>query len=213
MNLLLPTDTYGWRCESETRVPSSRGSVKQYNQELYISSKIKILVSWNCSRSFNTRGRFDLDGYDVVTPVPYIRDIILVATCAYRNEFRENTRRLIKNIATASKNIPRPRLENANKIGAPRLIGRVFYFHIMCTFCVSKLLPVFVAKHIAATVTNSHECTFSVLGRIARNSGLFHNNDTGYCIEIRVQYTCIHTLVVSRGWLVVDYLWRVSAWM
>ena len=30
--------TYGWRCESETRVPSSRGLVKQYNQELCISS-------------------------------------------------------------------------------------------------------------------------------------------------------------------------------
>ena len=38
MNLLLPTHTYGWRCESETRVPSSRGLVKQYNQELCISS-------------------------------------------------------------------------------------------------------------------------------------------------------------------------------
>ena len=32
-------DTYGWRCESWTPVPSSRGLVKQYNQELYISSK------------------------------------------------------------------------------------------------------------------------------------------------------------------------------
>ena len=27
---------FGWRCESETRVPSSRGLVKQYNQELCI---------------------------------------------------------------------------------------------------------------------------------------------------------------------------------
>ena len=41
MNLFLPTDTYGWRCESETRVPSSRGLVKQYNQELCISSKTR----------------------------------------------------------------------------------------------------------------------------------------------------------------------------
>ena len=32
--------TYGWRCESETRVPSSRGLVKQYNQELCISLNI-----------------------------------------------------------------------------------------------------------------------------------------------------------------------------
>ena len=32
------THTYGWQCESETRVPSSRGLVKQYNQELCISS-------------------------------------------------------------------------------------------------------------------------------------------------------------------------------
>ena len=32
--------TYGWRCESETRVPISRGLVKQYNQELCISSYI-----------------------------------------------------------------------------------------------------------------------------------------------------------------------------
>ena len=31
------TNTFGWRCESETRVPSSRGLVKQYNQELCIS--------------------------------------------------------------------------------------------------------------------------------------------------------------------------------
>ena len=31
-------DTYGWWCDSETRVPSSRGLVKQYNQELCISS-------------------------------------------------------------------------------------------------------------------------------------------------------------------------------
>ena len=30
-------NTFGWRCESETRVPSSRGLVKQYNQELCIS--------------------------------------------------------------------------------------------------------------------------------------------------------------------------------
>ena len=29
--------TFGWRCESETRVPSSGGLVKQYNQELCIS--------------------------------------------------------------------------------------------------------------------------------------------------------------------------------
>ena len=38
MNLLLPTDTCGWWCKSETRVLSSRGFVKQYNQELCISS-------------------------------------------------------------------------------------------------------------------------------------------------------------------------------
>ena len=38
MNLLLPNDTYGWRGDSETRVPSSRGLVKQYNHELCISS-------------------------------------------------------------------------------------------------------------------------------------------------------------------------------
>ena len=48
VNLLLPTDTYSWRCESETRVPSSRGSVKQYSQELCVSSKINKYVqkSW-----------------------------------------------------------------------------------------------------------------------------------------------------------------------
>ena len=30
----------GWRCKSETRVPSLRGLVKQYYQELCISSKL-----------------------------------------------------------------------------------------------------------------------------------------------------------------------------
>ena len=32
------TWTYGWKCKSETRVPSSRRLVKQYNQKLCISS-------------------------------------------------------------------------------------------------------------------------------------------------------------------------------
>ena len=53
VNLLLPTDTYGWRCESETRVPSSRGLVKQYNQELCISLITRCFTKRLQSRPFN----------------------------------------------------------------------------------------------------------------------------------------------------------------
>ena len=45
--------TYGWRCESETRVPSSRGLVKQYNQELCISSNSRCFTKRLQSRPLN----------------------------------------------------------------------------------------------------------------------------------------------------------------
>ena len=53
MNLLLPTNTFGWRCESETRVPSSRGLVKQYNQELCISLITRCFAKRLQSRPLN----------------------------------------------------------------------------------------------------------------------------------------------------------------
>ena len=49
------TDTYGWRCESETCVPSSRGLVRQYNQELCISSNSRCFTKRLQSRPLNWR--------------------------------------------------------------------------------------------------------------------------------------------------------------
>ena len=51
----------GIRCESETRVPSLKGFVKQYNQDLCMSSKYTIF--WNhCLLVFQKWNKFVCDG-------------------------------------------------------------------------------------------------------------------------------------------------------
>ena len=82
---LLPTDTYGWRCESEIRVPSSRGLVKQYKQELCISPITRCItkrfqsrpLKWEsiCShRSRRPHATVRAASWDALSPAYFVGD-------------------------------------------------------------------------------------------------------------------------------------------